>query len=196
MRDVAAARRMVDGVRRALDGPNVLGTNAVAYPHTPFLELSPEEWDAVLDTNLKGVLLTCQAAAQALVAAGRGGRIVAVDSGAATTALWGWAHYCASKVDVDSMTTAMALELGGHDIQVNAVLPGYVDVEEGGRHLDPGCKAAARAAIPVGRAGEPADVASAVQLLASPLTDFVNGASLAVDGGSGAGRPGVRPAGG
>ena len=196
VRDPAAVRRMVDGVRAALGGPDVLVANAGIYPNTPFLELSPEEWDAVLDTNLKGVLLTCQAAAQALVAAGRGGRIVTVASGAANTALWGWAHYCASKAAVVMLTKAMALELGGHGIRVNAVLPGYVDVDEGGQHLDPAYKHQARSAVPLGRAGEPADVAGAVLLLASPLADFVNGASLAVDGGSGAGRSGVRPAGG
>ncbi len=91
------------------------------------------------------------------------------------------------------LTRAMALELGEHGIRVNAVLPGYIDVPEGGTHLDEAYKRAAREAIPIGRPGEPADIAGAVLLLASPLADYVNGAALTVDGGSGAGRTGVRP---
>ena len=195
VRDAAAVRGMVDGIVAALGVPQVVVANAGIYPNTPFLELSPEEWERVLDTNLKGVFLTCQAAARAMVAAGQGGRIITISSGAANVAYWGWAHYCASKAAVVMLTKAMVLELGGHGIRVNAVLPGYIDVEEGSRHLDEAYKAAARAAIPLGRPGEPADVASAVLMLASRLADYVSGATLVVDGGSSAGRLGARPAG-
>ncbi len=193
VRDAAAVRGMVEGVVAALGVPRVVVANAGIYPNTPFLELSSDEWDRVLDTNLKGVFLTCQAAARAMVAEGRGGRIITIGSGAANVAFWGWSHYCASKAAVVMLTKAMALELGGHGIRVNAVLPGYIDVDEGGRHLDEAYKATARAAIPLGRPGEPSDIAAAVLMLASPLADYVNGATLAVDGGSGAGRLGARP---
>ena len=87
------------------------------------------------------------------------------------------------------LTRAMALELGEHGIRVNAVLPGYVDVDEGGRHLGE----AYRAVAPFGLPGEPADVARAVLMLASPMAGWVSGSTLAVDGGSGAGRVGARP---
>jgi NAD(P)-dependent dehydrogenase (short-subunit alcohol dehydrogenase family) len=195
VRDAAAVRRMVDEVGAALGPPAVLVANAGIYPNTPFLDLTEEEWDRVLDTNLKGTVLTCQAVARALIAAGRSGRIVTVSSGAATTAYYGWSHYCTSKAAVVMLTRAMALELGPHGIRVNAVLPGYIDVAEGGTHLAESYKAAARSANPLGRPGDPADVARAILLLASPLADYVNGATLAVDGGSGAGRFGVRPVG-
>ena len=116
-----------------------------------------------------------------------------MSSGAATVAYRGWAHDCVSKAAVVMLTKGMALELGEHGVRVNAVLPGYVEVEEGGAHLDPEYKRTAGAASPLGRRGEPADVANAILLLTSPLADFVTGAVLAVDGGASAGRVGLRP---
>jgi 3-oxoacyl-[acyl-carrier protein] reductase len=139
--------------------------------------------------------LTCQAAARVMVRTRRGGQIITVSSGAANTAYWGWAHYCASKAALVMLTKAMALELGEHDIRVNAVLPGYIDVEEGGQHLDEAYKNAARSAIPLGRPGAPADVAQVILLLASPLAGYVSGAVVSVDGGSSAGRLALRPSG-
>ena len=194
--DVTARASVDEAVMEAaaaLGGLDIVVNNAGVTATKPFLDVSPEEWDRVIDTNLKGVFLTCQAAARAMVAAGHGGRIVTVGSGAASTAYWGWSHYCASKAAVVMLTKAMALELGGHGIRVNAVLPGYIDVDEGGRHLDEAYKAAARAAIPLGRPGEPSDIAGTVLMLASPLAYYVSGAALAVDGGSSAGRLGSRP---
>jgi 3-oxoacyl-[acyl-carrier protein] reductase len=194
VRDAKAVRHLVEAACAAVDTPDIFVANAGIYPNTPFLDLGEEEWDRVLDTNLKGTFLTCQAVARAMIAAGQGGRIVTLASGAANTAYYGWSHYCVSKAGVVMLTRAMALELGSHGIRVNAVLPGYIDVDEGGAHLSALYKAAARTAIPLGRPGTPADVARAILLLASPLADYVNGAALAVDGGSGAGRFGVRPA--
>jgi 3-oxoacyl-[acyl-carrier protein] reductase len=194
VRNGDAVRSMVDATCSAVGTPDVFVANAGIYPNTPFLDLSEEEWDRVLDTNLKGTFLTCQSVARAMIAAARPGRIVTLASGAANVAYFGWSHYCVSKAGVVMLTRAMALELGPHDIRVNAVLPGYIDVDEGGVHLSSTYKTAARTAIPLGRPGAPVDVARAVLLLASPLADYVNGAALAVDGGSGAGRFGVHPA--
>jgi 3-oxoacyl-[acyl-carrier protein] reductase len=195
VRDAGAVTRMLDEINATSGGPDVLVANAGIYPNTPFLDLSEEEWDSVLDTNLKGVFLTCQAAARVMVRTRRGGQIITVSSGAANTAYWGWAHYCASKAALVMLTKAMALELGEHDIRVNAVLPGYIDVEEGGQHLDEAYKNAARSASPLGRPGAPADVAQVILLLASPLAGYVSGAVVSVDGGSSAGRLALRPSG-
>lgn len=193
VRQQDAVAAMMGAVSTQLGGPDIVVANAGIYPNTPFLDLTEDEWDRVLDTNLKGVFLTCQAAARAMIAAQKPGRIVTLSSGAANSAIWGWAHYCASKAGVAMLTKAMALELGGHGIRVNAVLPGYIDVLEGGSELDEGYKAAARGANPLGRAGRPDDIARAVLMLVSPLADFVTGATLSVDGGSSAGRISLRP---
>lgn len=193
VRDREAVAAMVDETGKRLGGPEIVIANAGIYPNTPFLEMTEDEWDRVLDTNLKGVFLTCQAAVRAMTAANIRGRIVTLSSGAANSAIWGWAHYCASKAGVVMLTKAMALELGMYGIRVNAILPGYIDVPEGGVHLDEIYKAGARGGIPLGRPGEPDDIARAVLMLVSPLADFVTGAALSVDGGSGAGRIGLRP---
>jgi NAD(P)-dependent dehydrogenase (short-subunit alcohol dehydrogenase family) len=193
VRDRSAVDAMVATVRERLGVPDILVANAGLYPNTPFLDLAEDEWDRVLDTNVKGVFLTCQAVACAMIAAGRPGRIITMSSGAANAAFWGWSHYCTSKAAVVMLTKAMALELGEHGIRVNAVLPGYVDVSEGGTHLSEAYRAAARSSNPIGRAGTPDDIANAVLMLASPLADFVSGAMLSVDGGSSAGRVGIRP---
>lgn len=193
VRDGAAVAALLDAVVTWAGPPEIVVANAGIYPNTPFLDLAEEEWRQVLDTNVTGVFLTCQAAARALVRAGRGGVFITLSSGAANHALWGWAHYCTSKAGVLMLTRAMALELAQHQIRVNAILPGYIDVDEGGAHLDPAYKEAARSGVPLGRPGTPADIANAALLLASPLAGFVTGTSLAVDGGTNAGKATLRP---
>ena len=195
VRDGEAVRAMVAAVERDFGRLDVLVANAGIYPNAPFLDLDEGEWRRVLDTNLTGVFLTCQAAARAMVRGGRGGRIVTLSSGAANSAIWGWSHYCASKAGVVALTKAMALELAPHGIRVNAILPGYIDVPEGGAHLDPAYKARMRESVPLGRPGTPDDIANAALLLASPLADYITGTTLAVDGGGSAGRVGLRPVG-
>ncbi|HUG16834.1 MAG TPA: SDR family NAD(P)-dependent oxidoreductase [Thermomicrobiales bacterium] len=193
VRDRAAIRHVVAAVERDFGRLDIVVANAGVYPNTPFLEMTEDQWDSVLDTNLKGVFLTCQAGAEAIIRGDRGGQIIALSSGAANHAIWGWSHYCASKAGVVALVRSMALELAPHDIRVNAILPGYIDVPEGGARLAESYKQAARSSIPIGRPGTPADIANAVLLLASPLAGFVTGASLVVDGGSSAGRAQLRP---
>ncbi len=192
IRDSSAVRHMITGIERELGPIDVAVANAGVYPVSSFLDLAEEEWDRVLDTNLKGVFLTCQAVARSMVKHGRPGRIITLSSGAANHAIWGWAHYCASKAGVVLLTKTMALELAEHGIRANAVLPGFIDVEEGGSHLSTDYKDRARSAIPL-RTGSPADIANAVMLLASPLASFVTGTTLVVDGGSSTGKVGLRP---
>ncbi len=192
VRDAAQMRRMIADVEAGMGPIDVVIANAGVYPVSSFLDMSEDEWDRVLDTNLKGVFLTCQAAARSMIRHGLAGRIVTLSSGAANHAIWGWSHYCASKAGVVLLTKAMALELAEHGIRANAVLPGFIDVEEGGAHLSEEYKDRARSGIPL-RTGQPADIANAVLLLASPLAGFVTGTTLVVDGGSSSGKIGLRP---
>jgi NAD(P)-dependent dehydrogenase (short-subunit alcohol dehydrogenase family) len=194
VRDRPAIEEMVQGIEERWGAPDIVVANAGIYPNTPFLEMTEEEWDRVFDINVKGTFLTCQAAARSMAAARvESGRIVVLSSGAANAAIRGWSHYCASKAAVAMLARAMALELAEHGIRVNAVLPGYIDVDEGGSHLDESYKSAARAAIPIGRPGTPEDIARAILLLVSPLAGYITGTSLVVDGGSSTGRPNLRP---
>ena len=192
VRDAPAMARVLEEIGARLGRLDIAVASAGIYPNTPLLELTPDEWDRVLDTNLKGVFITCQAAARLMIAGGRGGRLVTLSSGAANHAIWGWAHYSASKAGVVALIRALALELAPHGIRANAVLPGYIDVPEGGRPLSESYKETARRGIPL-RRGEPADIANAVVMLASPLAGFVTGTALSVDGGSSAGRAQLRP---
>lgn len=191
--DGVAVRSMVDAVVGDLGRIDVFVANAGIYPNTRFLDITEDEWDRVLDVNLKGCFLTSQAVAQAMVAEGRGGAIITLSSGAANNAIWGWSHYCASKAAVVLLTKTIALELAEHGIRVNAILPGYIDVPEGGAHLAEQYREAARSAVPLGRPGTPDDIANAALLLASPLAGYVTGTTLVVDGGSSAGRAFLRP---
>jgi NAD(P)-dependent dehydrogenase (short-subunit alcohol dehydrogenase family) len=195
VRDGAAVRAMASAITEAFGGIDICVANAGIYPNTPFLEISDEEWDQVIDTNLNGVFHTAQAAARVMVQQGTRGQIITLSSGAAINGLWGWSHYSASKAAIVLLTKTIAIELAPHGIRVNSVLPGYIDVPEGGAHLTEQYKDAARSAIPRGRPGAPADIANGIVLLASPLADFITGTTLAIDGGSTAGKVSLRPSG-
>jgi 3-oxoacyl-[acyl-carrier protein] reductase len=188
VRDQHAVNDMVASVVEHNGSIDMLVANAGVYPVSRFLDMPEHEWDNVLDTNLKGTFLTCQAVARHMIQAVTRGRIITISSGAANAAITGWAHYCTSKAGVVMLTRAMALELASHGIRVNSILPGYIDVEDGGRHLSERYKAEARAGIPLGRPGTPEDVANAVALVASERAGFITGAAIPVDGGSSSGR--------
>ena len=148
----------------------------------PALELSEEDWDAVIDVNLKGTFLVCQAASFAMME--RGGSIVNISSIMAEVAGPQRVHYAASKGGVRQLTKAFAVELAPFGIRVNAVGPGPIQTplnaeqfatEEGRRRMLRG--------VLRGRAGTPDDVAAAVAFLASAEADFITGTTLYVDGG-------------
>jgi NAD(P)-dependent dehydrogenase (short-subunit alcohol dehydrogenase family) len=149
--------------------------------------MSESEWDAVFDTNVKGMFLVSQAVARRMIERSAGGRIVNISSGSAKSGRIGAAHYCASKAAVDMFTRVLALELAPHDIAVNAVAPGLIEVPDWS--LSEEYINALIALTPMGRIGQPEDIARAVFYLASPEATFITGSVLAVDGGSLAGRP-------
>lgn len=188
VRDPRSTAEFFEGAERALGPVTVAVANAGIYPNTPVLDMTMEEWDRVMETNVRGVFLTCQAAARAMVARGTRGKIITLASGAAFSGRPGAAHYCASKAGVVMFTKVLALELATHHINVNCIAPGLIEVEGEVSPLTPEYVATLTRSIPWGRIGSPQDIANAALFLASPLAEFITGDVLAVNGGSSAGR--------
>ena len=168
-------------------GPvDVLVNSAGIYPATPFLALNAQTWDAVQHLNTRAPLLATVALAQKAVEAGRGASVVNISSGAALRARPGAAPYSTSKAALEMATRAAALELGPHGIRVNAVAPGFVTVNSSANPVTEEY-AAAVSGNPLGRRGEPDDIARAVVWLAGPEAEWITGEILRVDGGSSTG---------
>jgi NAD(P)-dependent dehydrogenase (short-subunit alcohol dehydrogenase family) len=158
--------------------------NAGIYPSLPVLEMSDDDWERVIRTNLRGAFVGCREAARRMVAAGHGGVIINLSSIAGIRGrAAGVAHYVASKHGIIGLTKQMALEFAGAGIRVLAVAPTTI--------ITPGVKAGLgnpadleqRLTGPLGRAGRPDDVARVVLFCASDLSLFMTGSTLLVDGG-------------
>jgi NAD(P)-dependent dehydrogenase (short-subunit alcohol dehydrogenase family) len=188
VRDAVSVAKLVAAAEQALGPLDVAIANAGIYPNCPVLEMPVEEWDRVMETNMRGTFLTCQAAARSMVKRGRGGKIITLASGAASSGRKGAAHYCASKAGVVMFTKVLAMELGPHHVNVNCIAPGLVTVDRDETQVSDEYVKTLVGNIPWGRAGTPADIARAALFLASPEADFITGETLAVDGGSGTGR--------
>jgi 3-oxoacyl-[acyl-carrier protein] reductase len=153
---------------------------------TPLLEIQPKEWDLVLGVNLTGAWNVIVAAGSRMRSRGGGGSIVAVSSIDSHRPVAGLAHYCASKAGLESLVRVAALELARTGIRVNSVAPGVVATPLMNPTLQrPGVREDFLEHIPLGRIGEPADVAESVAFLLSDAARYVTGQTLAVDGGMG-----------
>jgi 3-oxoacyl-[acyl-carrier protein] reductase len=184
--DVAVAGEaaaMVAEVTKRLGGIDALVNNAGIFPRSPFLALAEAEWDRVIGVNLKGTFLCAQAAARAMVAAGRQGTIINVASQAIRGAPRG-VHYTASKGGIVAMTRAMALELAPHRIRVNALAPGLTDTAQPRYGHSEEELAELAATIPLGRIGQPDDVARVAVFLVGDGAGFITGQTIHVNGGS------------
>jgi len=184
--DVSSVKQIDEMVRQVvqtLGGLDVLVNNAGVYPRVAMLEMREEDWDLLLDVNLKGTFFCAQAAARAMVAAKRRGAIINLASRAIQGAVRG-VHYSASKGGVVAMTRAMALELAPHGIRVNAVAPGLTDTAQPRYgHSEEELAIMARA-VPLGRMAVPDDIATVAVFLASDEARYVTGQTVHVNGGS------------
>ncbi len=178
--DAAAA---IAAAEQALGPLTLLVNNAGVVVSKPVLEHTEEEWDYVVDTNLKGAWLMAREFARHLIDRQRPGRIVNIASVLGTRTIARVPSYCAAKAGLIHLTHVLAMELARHGILVNALAPGYVETDFNRDFLasEPGRKLAAR--IPLRRVGQPGDLDGAMLLLASPAGAYITGAVIAVDGG-------------
>lgn len=178
------ASAVVDEVTGILGGIDILVNNAGIIRRADILDYSEEDWDAVIDVNLKAAFLLSQAVARHMAATGRAGRIINVASVLAFQGGIRVPAYAASKHGIAGITKAMANELAPRGITVNAIAPGYMvtDNTEALRN-DAERNAQISARIPMGRWGTPDDLATALLFFAAPASGYVTGTVLPVDGG-------------
>lgn len=181
--DPAATRVMAASVRERFGRIDVLVNNAGVRFIAPFPEVTFESWQTTIDVNLTGTFLCSQAVVPAMLEQGRG-KIINIASTTGELALTKRAAYAASKAGVVGLTKAMAYELSSQGVWVNAVAPGPTETPLNAPYFeDEEMVGILRKEIPLGRWGQPDEIASAVLFLASDDSDYVCGAVLAVDGG-------------
>jgi NAD(P)-dependent dehydrogenase (short-subunit alcohol dehydrogenase family) len=182
VRSVASIDRLVEGVLDAFGRIDVLVNNAGVFVSAPAVDLAEDDWDLMVDTNVKGVFFCARAVARAMI--GRGGRIINVSSALAGVAQEGYVCYGGTKAAVEHMTRVMALEWARHRITVNAIAPTTTaTAERPGRLTTPEAIERAREKVPLGRYGQPEDLIGAAIYLASPASAFMTGTVLRIDGG-------------
>ncbi|MDR1889303.1 MAG: 3-oxoacyl-ACP reductase FabG [Zoogloeaceae bacterium] len=168
-------------IEKEFGAVGILVNNAGIARDNLAMRMKDEEWDSVLDTNLKSVFRLCRAAMRGMMKARRGS-IINITSVVGHTGNAGQANYCAAKAGVEGLSRALARELASRNVTVNCVAPGFIDTAMT-RDLPEEHRAALLANIPLARAGQPEDVAVAVAFLASPAAAYITGATLHVNGG-------------
>ena len=179
--DAAACEALLGEIEKKFGAVSVLVNNAGITKDNLSMRMKDEEWDAVIDTNLKAVFRMSRLVMRAMMKA-RFGRIINITSVVGSAGNPGQANYCAAKAGVAGMTRALAQELGSRNITVNCIAPGLIDTDMT-KGLPEEQKAVMLKSIPVARLGQPADIAHAVGFLASPNAGFITGVTLHVNGG-------------
>ncbi|AKM40223.1 3-oxoacyl-ACP reductase FabG [Burkholderia contaminans] len=179
--DAAAAETLIDATVKEFGTLNVLVNNAGITQDQLAMRMKDEDWDAVIDTNLKSVFRLSRAVLRPMMKA-RGGRIINITSVVGSAGNPGQVNYAAAKAGVAGMTRALAREIGSRGITVNCVAPGFIDTDMT-KTLPEEQQAALKTQIPLGRLGSPEDIAHAVAFLASPQAGYITGTTLHVNGG-------------
>ena len=189
-------KAVVDFTYKLYGSLDILVNNAGIFPFSPALSLDEATWDRVLDINLKGAFFMAQAVAAKMIYAGKGGKIINIASIDAIHPTGNLAHYDASKGGMVMMTKSLALEWSKSDINVNAIAPGGIKTPGAQQTSANLIKAAGltpeqietmvknfTARIPLGRQGEPDEIATVALFLASPASSYITGEVIVVDGG-------------
>nr|WP_194241124.1 SDR family NAD(P)-dependent oxidoreductase [Solimonas terrae] len=182
--DPQTGLRLVDAAVQAFGKVDVLAANAGICPFHAFLDIPLEDFRRTMEVNLHGAFYVTQAVARQMKAQGHGGAIVATSSISALVGGGQQAHYTPTKAGVHSLMQSCAVALGPYGIRCNSVMPGTIATDLNAEDLaSPEKLAYMKGRVPLGRLGEPVDVANCVVFLASDLARYVNGAALLVDGG-------------
>jgi 2-deoxy-D-gluconate 3-dehydrogenase len=184
--DVTRGAQITAAVRdaeAALGPVDVLVNNAGITLDKPSVEVTDEDWDAVLTTNLTSMFRGCRAVAPGMIARGRG-KIINIGSMYGKLGVSHYAAYCASKAAADGLTRSLAAEWARHGIQVNCLAPGYMNTDiPRAAMADPKTRERFLSKVPARRLGEPEEVAALAVYLASPASDFMTGQTVYLDGG-------------
>ncbi|TPQ50811.1 short-chain dehydrogenase [Prosthecomicrobium hirschii] len=181
--DQASVQAMVDATVATFGGVDILVNNAGVGGNTPFLETSLADWNRIVGINLTGAFLVAQACARAMVAGGRGGKIVNIASLSGQRGGNGRAAYGSAKAGLELLTKVMAVELAEHGINVNNIAPGAIETEMAKFAHDAATRAAYNYLVPMVRYGTPEEIADAAVFLCSDEARYVHGHTLNVDGG-------------
>jgi len=178
--DTAAVASLVEQVQKELGGLDILVNNAGITRDQLLLRMSEEDFDRVVDVNLKGTWNFLKAASRPLMKSR--GRVINITSVVGLTGNAGQANYAASKAGVVGLTKSLAKELAGRGVCVNAVAPGFIATDMTAA-IDEKAAEQLKGTIPLGRIGVPEDIAAAVEFLAGPGGDYITGQTLVIDGG-------------
>jgi 3-oxoacyl-[acyl-carrier protein] reductase len=179
--DAASAEALVDAIVKEYGGLQILVNNAGITRDTLAMRMKDDDWDAVLDTNLKAIFRLSRTVIRPMMKQ-RYGRIINITSVVGSSGNPGQANYAAAKAGVAGLSRALASELGSRGITVNCVAPGFIATDMTAQ-LPPAQHEALLKQIPLGSLGKPADIAHAVKYLASPEASYVTGQELHVNGG-------------